>query len=92
MLFLRLRTVIDTIVNTDQTCGVVGRSILDNLHLMRNVIDYVNSKNLNAAIISLDQSKAFDRVSHNYLFSVLQAFGFGDNFIAWIRLLYTDII
>ena len=91
VLFLRLRTVIDSIVNTDQTCGVVGRSILDNLHLMRNVIDYVNSKNLNAAIISLDQSKAFDRVSHNYLFSVLQAFGFGDNFIAWIRLLYTDI-
>ena len=57
---------------------------------MRNVIDYVNLKNIKAAILSLDQSKAFDRVSHDYLFSVLDKLGFGENFISWIRLLYTD--
>ena len=75
----------------DQTCGIVGRLITDNLHLMRNVIDYVNSKNIKAALLSLHQSKAFDRVSHVNLFSVLKALGFGTSFISWIRLLYTDI-
>ena len=90
VIFLRLRNVMDSIVNIDQTCSIFGRSILDNLHLMRNVIDYVNSKNIKAAILSLDQSKAFDRVSHDYLFSVLDKLGFGENFISWIRLLYTD--
>ena len=91
VLCMRLRNVISSVISIDQTCSVVGRSILDNLHLIRNIVDYVNDKNLNTAILCLDQSKAFDRVSHRYLFTVLKAFGFGENFISWIRLLYNDI-
>ena len=46
---------------------------------------------MSAAIISLDQSKAFDRVSHEYLFKVLHSFGFGTQFISLVKLLYSDI-
>ncbi len=31
-------------------------------------------------VISLDLEKAFDRVEHEYLFKIVQQFGFGDNF------------
>lgn len=91
VLSLRLRTVIGEIVHPDQTCSIPGRTIQDNVHLIRNLIEYVNDKNMSAAIISLDQSKAFDRVSHEYLFKVLHSFGFGPQFISLVKLLYTDI-
>ena len=87
----RLSKVLEEIIHPDQTCSIPGRTIQDNLHLIRNLIEYSNDKNTAAAILSLDQSKAFDRVSHEYLFNVLHSFGFGPQFISLVKLLYTDI-
>ena len=87
----RLSSVIGKLVEIDQTCSVPGRSILDNIHLIRNAIDYVEQKDLECILLSLDQSKAFDRVSHKYMFKALKAYGFGDNFINWIKILYNNI-
>ena len=87
----RLGRILGSCVHKDQTCAVPGRSIQDNLHLFRNVVDYCAEANVHAAIVSFDQAKAFDRVSHDYLCRVLRAFGFGDDFIRWISIMYTDI-
>jgi len=86
----RLKGVVGSVVHSDQTCAIPGRSIADNLHLIRNVVDYARTGNMPVAILALDQAKAFDRVSHRYLFATLSAFGFGDSFIRWIRMCYTD--
>ena len=91
MLTLRLRKIIGEIIHPDQTCSIPGRTIQDNVHLIRNLVEYTNDKNMPAAIISLDQSKAFDRVSHEYLFNVLRNFGFKSHFISLVKLLYTDV-
>jgi len=69
----RLNKVISTLINIDQTCAIQGRSIQNNIHLMRNITDYCNKKQLGYMLINLDQSKAFDRVSHDYLFKILKA-------------------
>ena len=87
----RLKRVIGSIVHFDQACSIVGRSISNNCHLIRNIIDYVEERNLPCALVNLDQMKAFDRVSHEFLFSTLEAFGFGPSYIKWVKLLYTNI-
>ena len=87
----RLKTVLSVILSEDQTCGIPGRSIYENLFLLRDTLDYVHHKQLSAALISLDQEKAFDRVNHGFLQRVLQRFNFGPHFRQWVNTVYTDI-
>ena len=86
----RLKVFMDQIIGLDQSYCVPGRSILDNLFLIRDVFDLSNMLGFNIGLISLDQEKAFDRVDHNFLFAVLKAFGLGDIFSHWIEVLYKD--
>jgi len=87
----RLLRVIGSVVAEDQTCGIPGRYIGDNVSLLRDVVTYVIDLGIPTAILSLDQEKAFDRVDWTCLFRMLEAMGFGPQFIGWIRLFYTDI-
>ena len=52
---------------------------------------YANETNAPLPLISIDQLKAFDRVSHDFLFKTLEKFGFGPDFQLWIKTLYTDV-
>ena len=65
----RLHVVISDLISPGQTYAVKGRSIQDNLHLIRKVLEGIEDST-DAALISLDQSKAFDRVDHRFLASV----------------------
>ena len=64
----RLRDIMPTIIHPNQKCGINGRSIHDGAALIRDLIDYVNDKNLPGLIVSLDQTKAYDRVEWDFLF------------------------
>lgn len=85
----RLKKVMGSIVHQDQTCGVVGRSIFSNLHLIRDALDMIDKTNEPAILVSLDQEKAFDRVDHSFMLRVLNKFGFGPSFCRWVELFYT---
>ncbi len=88
----RLKNVMPSIIETNQAYSVKGRDIADITSSIRDIIGYIKEKENNAYVISLDFEKAFDRVEHGFLFSVLKKFGFGENFIKWIVILYTDIL
>ena len=87
----RLLKVLHHVIHSDQTCGVRGRYIGENVALLRDVAHYVNELNLPAAVLALDQEKAFDRVDWDFLISTLEHMGFGPSFTAWVRLLYSNI-
>ena len=87
----RVQKVLSSVLQEDQTCGVPGRSIVSNLNLIRDLIEYCDAKNLPLAIISLNQEKAFDRVNWNFLERVLQKMNFGPEFRQWIRVIYSEI-
>ena len=42
-------------------------------------------------MISLDAAKAFDSVDHNYMFETLRRYGFSEEFIDVVKILYNDI-
>ena len=71
----RLLKVIHHVVSPDQTCGVPGRYIGENVALLRDMVDLANERDLPVAILSLDQEKGFDRVDWQFLFSTLSAMG-----------------
>lgn len=54
----------------------------DNTHLIWDVLDVSGLLGLDTDLISLDQEKAFDRVEHNFLWKVMEKFGFSSGFIA----------
>ena len=83
----RLQRVISDLIGPEQTFAVKGRSIQDNLHLIRGVLEGIED-DTEAALISLDQSKAFDRVDHRFLASVLETAGFKPEFRRWISMMY----
>ncbi|KAK3514516.1 hypothetical protein QTP70_018717, partial [Hemibagrus guttatus] len=66
----RLKQRMHTIVHNNQSYCIPNRTIMDNLFLVRDVIDLCRLNSCDLGFLSLDQEKAFDRVDHDYLFQV----------------------
>ncbi|KAJ3583871.1 hypothetical protein NHX12_015368 [Muraenolepis orangiensis] len=81
----RLGKAVEQVIHRDQTYCVPGRSMVDNVHLIRDVLEVSSSLGINTGLISLDQEKAFDRVEHSFLWKVMEKFGFSAGFIAKIK-------
>ena len=56
-----------------------------------DIMDYTKLHNLPGLMVTTDFEKAFDSLSWNFLFKSLEKFNFGESFMKWIRLLYTNI-
>ena len=72
----RLATVLPRLLNPDQAGFVKGRSAPDVALHLKTVLAHAATHAVDGALVFLDQEKAYDRVSHDYLFAVLQEFGF----------------
>lgn len=88
----RLKKVLPGIITTNQAYSIIGREITDTVSNIRDKIRYMVENKKEGYMVSLDLEKAFDRVEHDYLFKLLEQFGFGNMFIKWIRALYKDAI
>merc|ERR1712002_1373631 len=63
----------------------------ENIRLVLDMIAYTNARNIPGLMLLADFEKAFDKLEWNFLFQTLRFFGFGDDFIKWIKVLYSDI-
>ena len=84
----RLRPVLPSIIHHSQM-AVDARRIDNTVHLLRDLVDLIN-KDDEGALIFLDQEKAFDRVEHEFLFATMKAFGIGNSFIGWLKVIYSN--
>ena len=82
-----LQLVISDLIRPEQNYAVKARSIQDNLHPVREVLEGLKD-DTKTTQINLDQSKAFDCVGHRFLATVLETTEFKSEFHKWISMLY----
>ncbi|CAC5382434.1 unnamed protein product [Mytilus coruscus] len=87
----RFKYVLPKIISPNQSCCILGKDISDTVASVRDIMDLVEMDDIECYLLKLDQEKAFDRAGHEYLFAVLDKFGFGNKFKNWIKIFYTNI-
>lgn len=89
-LTIKLAEVAPGLINRAQAGFVPGRPIFDQVWLAKLVINLAEVTEQDGAIVALDQEKAYDKIKHDYLWQILQAFGFPEEYTNTIRALYSD--
>lgn len=87
----RISIFINKLININQTGAGKDKTILNNLYNIQSILDYMNQKNINGAVFSFDQEKAFDRIEHNYIFKLLEKYNMPTFIIQWIKIFYKNI-
>jgi hypothetical protein len=77
----RLQSVVNRFTSRAQKGFTKHRYIQEVLINMCSTINYCNINNVEGALLSIDQSRAFDTISHKYKTEVFRFFGFGESFI-----------
>ena len=86
-----MKTVLDKLVHENQKGFIAGRYIGENTRLLYDMLHYLEGNNIPGLLMLIDFEKAFDSVSWEFIFNVLNFFNFGDYFIGWIRTMFNDI-
>lgn len=86
----RLQSVMKTLVGPHQTCGIKGRSIYTNIHVTRSILETCDIDYRKVAMLQIDFQKAFDKVSHNILFRIINHVGMGKIILEGVRMAYHE--
>ena len=81
----RLKIVLPEIIDSEQSGCAKGRRIGHSIRLIDDLFENLDDKGL---MLLTDKMKAFDMVEWEWLFFVLNRFGFGEYFIGWIVIMY----
>ena len=87
----RLQIVLKQINNPDQVGYITDQFMGENIRTTPDILTYCNLTDKSTLITLIDFEKAFDTVSWSFLFKSLKAFNFGDSFIKWIKIIYSNI-
>jgi hypothetical protein len=86
----RLKSVVNRFTSRAQKGFTKHRYIQEVLINVCETIRYCDVNNVGAALLSVDQSRAFDTISHRYMKEVFKFFGFGEIFINMMDTLGTN--
>jgi hypothetical protein len=90
ILATRMQSVISNIVHENQSAYIKNRFIGTNARLVQDIFEFCEKRNEEGLILGLDFEKAFDSLEWSFMLSTLKQFNFGDGFIKWIQILYTN--
>ena len=89
-LTLQLIEDVKTIIHRDQAGFIPGRSIFDHIRLSRLMTKFAEISERNGAVVALDQEKAYDKITHQYLWKTLDAFNMPKLFTKTVKELYKN--
>ncbi len=84
----RLQAFLPSVIKPNQTGFIEGRSILDNVFIAQDSLDWAMENDQELVFFLLDFEKTFDRIEWNFLFTALSKLGFNSTWVRWVRTLY----
>ena len=84
----RMKTVIHSLISYYQMAYIKGRYIGESVRLIDDLLKYAEDENIDGILFAADTEKAFDSVNHNFMFAALKRFGFGNDFVRWIKTIF----
>ena len=85
----RLKDTLLHLIDNDQTGFLEKRFIGQNIASLIEVIDYCETNDIAAVLISIDFEKAFDKLDWDFLWQCMHYFKIPDNIISWVKTLYS---
>ena len=86
----RLKSVLPDLISQDQSGFMPGRFIGENIRQIYDIMNYTEINNIPGLLLLVDFEKAFDSVSHEFIFKILDIMNVGDSFKKWIKVFYEN--
>ena len=87
----RIKPSLENIIHHDQTGFLQNRYIGENIVKALDLIQIAEEEDIEAFLMFIDFEKAYDHIEWPFLYKTLELFGFDQNLINWVKILYSDI-
>ena len=87
---MKLKEVLPDLTSSQQTAYAKSRHIGESGRSISDIIEITKIRKIGGFLVTMDIEKASDLLDHNFLISILEKYGFGQNFILWIKILLND--
>ena len=85
-----MKDVLQSLVFENQIGYVNSRSTSEGGRLISDILETTELLQKGGFLMTVDIEKAFDSVSHLFLITVLEKFGFGQDSIKWIKIMLNN--
>ena len=70
----RLQKVLGEVIHFNQHAYVKGRTILDAVRTIDDILEYTERKNISGILVAIDFQKAFDSINRSFMIKALSFF------------------
>ena len=81
----RIKRVLDKVISKSQNAFVKGCQILDAVLIANELVDSTMRRKEQGMVCKLDIEKAYDSISWEFLYQVMNRMGFGNRWLSWIK-------
>ena len=81
----RIKGVSPYLISSNQTAYVKNRFISESGRVISDILELTKTLALEGFLVTIDIEKAVDSVNHCFLLQILRKFGFGIDFVSWIK-------